>query len=164
MSDLVVFYSLTGKSREVAERLAADLKADLAEIVEERPRDAGGSGKLRCVIDSFLRRRPAIRPMARHAGAYDRVTLACPVWAGRIAGPARSWLWMEGRQAKKLGLALQYGGGGPHAAVFQEIEAIAGRQPEPVVEVLEAEFADKSALAKVDAFARRFSAAAAGAA
>ena len=105
MSDLVVFYSLSGKSRLVAEWLAAGLKADMAEIVEAAPRDFEARGIVKCLIDSYLRRKPAIRPMAKRAQSYDRVILACPVWAARIAGPARTWLHAEGRNAKVLGLA-----------------------------------------------------------
>ena len=58
MSELVVFYSLSGKSRYVTERLAGVLKADLAEIVEVNPRYFAFSGFVRSALDSLLRRRP----------------------------------------------------------------------------------------------------------
>jgi hypothetical protein len=152
MSDLVVFYSLTGKSRQVAEKLASALPADLAEIVEEKPRGFTGLAMIRCLTDSLLRRKPAIKPMAKHAGVYDRVTLVCPIWAARIAGPARSWLAVEGPDAPVLALSLQLGGG-PHGSVFDEIAALTGKSPEKVLEVVEGDFAENKAMDKVEAFA-----------
>jgi hypothetical protein len=154
MSDLVVFYSLSGKSRYVAERLAATLKANLAEIVEVNPRDFAFRGFIRCALDSLLRRRPAIKPMAQRAGAYDRVFLACPTWTGRIAGPARTWLAGEGRGAPVLGLALQSGGGVAYGGVIREFESITGRRPEPLLTMSETDFGNKAEDAKIDAFAR----------
>lgn len=153
MFNLVVFYSLTGKSRQVAEKLAAMLSADLAEIIEQKPRGLTGRAMIRCLMDSFLRRRPAIRPMSHHAVAYDRVIVVCPVWAAHIAGPARTWLRVEGRAARRLALSLQLGGG-PHGSVYKEIESLTGKVAEPAVEVMEEEFVAGTAMAKVEAFAR----------
>src|SRR5512143_1106359 len=44
MTDYVVFYSLTGKSRETAERLARAIDAKLVEIVEVQPKKPGFRG------------------------------------------------------------------------------------------------------------------------
>ncbi len=57
---LVVVYSHTGTSRRLSEQLCNQLGWQLAEIVEERPR-RGIPGIWRCVLDSLLQRRPAIR-------------------------------------------------------------------------------------------------------
>jgi hypothetical protein len=154
MSDLVVCYSLSGKSRQVAERLAAVLGADLAEIVEETPRDYAFRGIARCVLDSTLRRRPAIRPMSHRVAAYDRTILACPVWLGRLAGPARTWLAAEGRDATAIGLALQSGGGVAYGGAIGEFQRLTGRPPEPLLLMSEADFGKKIADAKVEEFAR----------
>lgn len=154
MSDLIVFYSLSGRSRQVAEWLAASLAADMAEIVEREPRDFEARGMFKSLFDSFLRRKPAIRPMARQAAAYDRVILACPVWAARIAGPARTWLHVDGRNAKALGLALQSGVGLAYPKVLAEFEAVVGRKPDPLLTISEADHGNKVAEAKVTGFAR----------
>jgi hypothetical protein len=154
MSDLIVFYSLSGRSRQVAEWLAAGLNADMAEIVEMEPRDFETRGIFKSLFDSYLRRKPAIRPMAKAAGRYDRVILVSPVWAARIAGPARTWLNAEGRNAKVLGLALQSGEGLAYPKVLAEFEAAVGRKPDALLTVSEADHGNKVAEAKVAAFAR----------
>ena len=161
MADLIVYYSLSGKSRYVAERLAAALKAETAEIVEANPRDFAVRGFTRCAVDSLFHRRPAIRPVTQRVGAYDRVILACPTWAGRMAGPARTWLAEEGRKAPLLGLALLSGGGVAYGGVIREFERITGHHPDPLFTIGEVDFGNKVADAKIDAFARTLSVAAA---
>jgi hypothetical protein len=153
MSDLVVYYSLSGKSKLVAEWLAQALGADTAEIVEMEPRDFEARGIFRCLFDSFLRRQPAIRPMTNSVAAYDRVILTCPVWAARIAGPARTWLHQQGRDAKVLGLALQSGAGQAYPKVLAEFQAAVGRRPEPLLTISEADHGNNTAEEKVKAFA-----------
>ncbi len=153
MSDLVVYYSLSGKSKLVAEWLAAVLGADTAEIIEAEPRDFEARGIVRCLIDSYLKRRPAIRPMARAAAAYDRVILTAPVWAARLAGPARTWLAEHGKEARVLGLALQSGAGRAYPKVLAEFEASVGQRPDPLLTISEADHGNKVAEAKVRAFA-----------
>jgi len=154
LSDLVVFYSFSGKSRQVAEWLAAGVSAEIDEIVETDPRDFAFRGILRSGLDSFLRRRPAIRPMRQKASIYDRVILCCPVWGGRIAGPARTWLHDNGESARALGLVLQSGGGLAYRGVLTEFEDIVGRPPNPLFTVSETDFGNRVAERKVAEFAR----------
>ena len=153
MSDLVVYYSLSGKSKLVAEWLAEALGADTAAIVEAEPRDFEARGMFRCLFNSFLRRKPAIRPMTKAAAAYDRVILTSPVWAARIAGPARTWLHQEGKEAKVLGLALQSGAGRAYPKVLAEFEETVGRRPDPLLTISEADHGNRVAEEKVKAFA-----------
>jgi flavodoxin len=155
MSDLIVFYSFTGKARQDAEWLAFALRVDLAEIVEVNPRPYRSA--FRCILDSFLRREPPIKPMARYAATYDRVILVAPVWAARLAGPVRTWLRTEGRHAKSLALVVQSGTGRYVKSVVDEIEAITGRKPAPVLSVTENDFGDHVAKSKINAFAKQLS-------
>lgn len=158
MRDLVVFYSYSGHGAQDARWLAAALGADVAGIVEEDPRPPGGAAGFRCILDSLFRRQPPIRPLAQRAADYDRVILVCPVWAGRMAGPARTWVAQEGRSAKRLALLVQ-SGSGRIGGVVKEVAALAGRQPEAVVSITEADIKAQSAEMKVAAFARQLASA-----
>ncbi len=152
MAELVVFYSLTGKSRQVAEWLAAGLNAEIEEIVEQSPRDFAFRGIFRSGLDSLLRRRPPIRPMAHREGIFDRVILSCPVWGGRMAAPARTWLVDYGHVAKALGLALLTGDGIAEPGVLSEFEAVVGRNPKPLLTMSEDDFNSRIAEQKVADF------------
>jgi hypothetical protein len=154
MAELVVFYSLTGKSRQVAEWLASGLNAEIEAIVEQNPRDFAFRGIFRSGFDSLFLRQPPIEPMAHREGIFDRVILVCPIWGGRIAGPARTWLARYGHGTRFLGLAIVSGDGVADAGVVREFEDLAGRSPKPLLTVSEHDFGNRVAEQKVTDFVR----------
>ncbi len=154
MAELVVYYSLTGRSRQVAEWLAVGLDAQIEEIVEERPRQFAFAGIFRSGFDSLFLRRPPIRPMVHREAIFDRVMLVCPVWGGRLSGPARTWLGRYGAHVRSLGLALLSGDGLPERGALREFEELAGRSPKPLLTVSEFDFGNRSGERKVADFIR----------
>lgn len=91
MNTAIVVYSLTGKTRRLADRMAAVLGAEVCEIraPDIRP------GRLAIVTLGF---RTLVRSRVRVAlnrplpAGIDAVVLAAPVWVGRVAFPMRDWL------------------------------------------------------------------------
>ncbi len=86
---LVVYFSATGTTRGVAEKLAAGLSADLYEIVPETPyTDADLNWNDRSSRTSIETDDPACRPAI--AGelpgltAYDTVLIGYPIWWGDV--------------------------------------------------------------------------------
>ncbi len=77
---LVVFFSRTGKVRRVAEAIAAELGADVEEIVDTRDR-RGPFGLLSAARDAMLRRTARIEEPAHDPADYDLVVIGTPVWA-----------------------------------------------------------------------------------
>jgi hypothetical protein len=140
MSRVVVFYSLTGHARQTAERLAKALNARMVEIVERRPRTSVGRDRLRCVFDSVFSRHPAIRSEDCAIEPGEDVVLCFPVWAARMAGPARTWLTENGRKAASLALAIHTRSGRMFPGVVREARHLAGRAPTWVVTIAEDEF------------------------
>ena len=63
MRTLVVYYSLSGMTRELAKAIAKELGADIEEIVDPTPR-SGVLGYVRCGYESSFEREAAI-PLAR---------------------------------------------------------------------------------------------------
>ncbi len=81
MKKLVVYYSCGGNTRAVANRVAAALGADLAEIrtVKTYPDDYDvlvGLGKKE-VESGYM---PQLYPMQLDLSAYDAIVLGTPVW------------------------------------------------------------------------------------
>jgi hypothetical protein len=88
---LVVVYSYSGTSRRLAQVLCSQHGWPMGEISEAMPR-SGTSGTLRCVLDSLLRRRPAVRYQGPAPGDFESVVLVAPIWVYRLAGPMRSFV------------------------------------------------------------------------
>lgn len=124
---LVVVYSSTGNSRQVAQRLAANMAWPVVEIRDLHSR-AGTSGMLRCVLDSLLSRRPAIAYEGPPVADFDLVVLVAPIWMNRLAGPMRSFVAEHERAMPAVAVVNTMNSGGAVNAVA-EIARLLHRSP-----------------------------------
>jgi len=111
MRTLVVYYSSTGHTRTVAEALAEELGADLAEITCEIY--LRWYGPLAMAWDIFTRRRPRIEVLTPPHAHYDLVVVGGPVWAGRAAPPVLRLLAEHGSEITRAGLFVTCSGASP---------------------------------------------------
>lgn len=80
MKTLVLFHSMTGKTRTVAEVLATELKADLAALVPVKKQPLPITfflGGFRSTFGLAV----AIKPLDKQIADYDRVLIGGPVWS-----------------------------------------------------------------------------------
>ena len=93
MKTLVVYYSFTGNTRRVAERIARELGADTAEIRTVTPY----TGDYNAVVDQGqdeVNRGycPPIQPMDKNAADYDRIIIGTPTWWYTMAPAVHTYL------------------------------------------------------------------------
>ena len=79
---LVVYYSLTGHTRQIAEAIAAALDADLEAIEDTFNRDTV-LGRPRSAIEGLLGLSSSISPPKHDLSEYDLVVVGTPVWSAR---------------------------------------------------------------------------------
>ena len=99
MRSLVVYYSLTGKTKLAAGAIAEALNAPLVEIQEKRPIPMpfvylSGS------FAAFTNRGRKINPIDVDLKQYDRVFIGSPIWASRPTPAINSFIYQsnfEGR-------------------------------------------------------------------
>ena len=147
---LVVVYSYTGASRRVAELLRGQQGWPIADITDAVPRHGPFSG-LRCVLDSLLRRRPAIRYEGPFLQDFGTVVLVAPIWARRLAGPMRSFLASRHDHLRDVALISVMGGSGAPNAVA-EVGRLLGRSPLLSTAFTTAEVDDGSFATRLQAF------------
>lgn len=150
---LLVSYSRSGYTASLAGEMAAMAGWDTDEIKDVHPR-GGTWGALRCVFDSLLRRRPAIRIGGKDPSAYDMVVLAAPVWLERLAGPMRSYILDHQGKFRAVAYACTYGGRGAEKAAA-EVGRLTGRQPVATFAVTSFEFEQADYRARLDGFLKR---------
>ena len=85
-SILVAYYSMTGRTRAIANEIRRATGADIEEIREPRRRE-GLPGLWTALLDSLARRRTPILPPNRNPAHYDIVIIGGPIWAGRDGAP-----------------------------------------------------------------------------
>ena len=92
MKSAVVFYSLEGSTKRVAEQVAKKLGAEPIELVCEDPYPTEGRARLlRGSKDAMTGAKPALAPYAFDAAAYDLVVVAGPLWCGKMAAPLNTF-------------------------------------------------------------------------
>lgn len=102
MKTAVIYYSLDGNCRLVAETLGEELGADLfsIEMIDSKKR-AGLSKFVWGGRMVFTRKKPPLKPLAVDLAAYDLLILGAPVWAGSPAPPMMSFLSQAAFPGKK---------------------------------------------------------------
>ena len=83
MKSLVVYYSLTGKTRLVAETIAEALNATLLEITETKMRKRGPSLYAIGGFEARMNKGSRISPIDADLEQYERVFIGSPVWNSR---------------------------------------------------------------------------------
>ena len=86
MKVLVVYYSLSGNTCQVATVLARDLGADVEELHCGRY-SLGGWGFMRAAYESWRGTLPPIEPLTHALSQYELVVIAGPIWVWHPATP-----------------------------------------------------------------------------
>ena len=82
MKTAVVYYSMSGNTKLIAEKIAGDLNADLIEIFPENSYPDKGFRKYFWGGKSaIMGAKPALQPYSFNADKYDTVIIGSPVWA-----------------------------------------------------------------------------------
>lgn len=124
---LLVCYSYTGTTRRVAELLASHNGWPLGQVSDAKPR-AGGSGTLRCVAESLLRRRPPIRYEGPDPADFRTVVLLAPVWMYSLASPMRSFIAQHREALRRVAVICTMASGGGSNALG-EVARLLGHAP-----------------------------------
>lgn len=118
MKKLVVFYSMSGNTKEVAQYIARKLRADIIEIetVKEYPDDHDvlvSLGKKE-VETGYM---PQIRPLAIDFSKYDGIVIGTPIWWYTYAPAVRTFikLFRKGLKGKNIYPFATCGGSAGHA-------------------------------------------------
>lgn len=148
---LVAYYSWSGKTAKFAKALATMLSADLEEIKDVKRR-SGVLGYMRSAFEASKKTSAPIEPPTKTLKDYDIIVLGCPVWAGNMASPMRSFILRERHNIKQLALFCTLGGAGGEATL-ESMAALSGKTPVASLQMRDAELAAGSWRGKIGLFA-----------
>jgi flavodoxin len=153
MSALVVYFSRSGHTRQVAEQIARRCGADLEAISEERLRK-GVWGYLRSSWQVLTRAEPPIQSPTKDPADYDIVMIGTPIWIQQPAPPVRTYMRQCAQRIRQVGFFCTEGGSGDQRA-FAELSALCGKQPLTTLTVLEGQLAHQEHMGHLNEFVSR---------
>lgn len=106
---LCVYYSRTGKTKQVMEEIAAALDCECVAL-RDRVDRSGALGWLRCGLDAMRRRTRAMEPVdtQRALQDYELVIVGTPIWAGRCSSVARGFLKRRGLELRNVAYVVTH--------------------------------------------------------
>lgn len=117
MKAIVVYYSLDGNTKFVAEKIAARLNADTLELKPVKPYPTGKISKFFwCGKSASFREKPQLEDYAFRAEDYSAVIVGTPLWAGTIAPPLRTFLGDNDISKKRIAAFICCSGGSAEKA------------------------------------------------
>jgi flavodoxin len=127
MKTLVTYYSRTGNTKFVADKIAEQLNAEICEVVDKKNR----KGKLVFLTGGYaaLREKLTKIEVTKTINDYDFIIVGSPVWAGKIAPAIRTFLVLNDFSDKQVALFVTLGGDKPEKALNNMKKAIAPNIP-----------------------------------
>ena len=112
MKTVVVYYSLQGNVRYVAEKVSKGLDADLIELVPVKAYPDKGMKKFIWGGSAVtFKKKPDLEPYSFNASDYDLIILGTPVWASGFTPPLRTFLEDNDLTGKKIAVIATSAGG-----------------------------------------------------
>jgi flavodoxin len=133
MKCLIVYYSMSGNTKRVAEKLSRVLNCDLEEITELKRR-RGTLGFIKSVYEILGKKFPPILELERDPHAYDTIIVGTPVWVGSLATPVKSFLERYGARIDRAAFFLTKGGEAETKA-FAQMSEILGMKPVATMQI-----------------------------
>jgi flavodoxin len=137
MKALVVFYSRTGATKQVAEALAESLNCDSEELIDTKKR-SGPLGFVSAGRDAKAKKLTKLTDIKRDPASYDLVILGTPIWAGTLSSAARTYIANNKSKFTRVAFFCT-NGGSESQQLFAEMEALCERRPVSILALQEKE-------------------------
>ena len=120
MKTIVIYYSYSGHSKAIAEKIATEESADIVEIEDVKKPGKAKAYSAGCLAAMQGKAWP-VKPVEVDLAAYDRLVLLSPVWAGNPP-PAVNALLEILPEGKKVSVRMVSAGGS--SACRKRIETV----------------------------------------
>jgi flavodoxin len=127
MKPLVVFYSRTGRTKQVGEAIATALNCGNEELVDTRKR-SGPIGFFQSGMEARSKQLTVLQPVRHDPSLYDIVILGTPIWMGTMSSAMRTYIAENKSKFNRVAFFCTQGGA-EHKRVFDEMEALCDKQP-----------------------------------
>ncbi len=153
---LVVYYSRTGTTQLVAEKLAEKFDADIERLIDKRKR-TGPVGFSRAGKDALAGNLTEIEPLKTDPQDYDMILIGTPGWWSNMTPAVRTFVTQYDVSSKKIGLFGTVNKTGIESGLANLAELISQKEVNeyPVLPLRRRDVSDRKILqGKIDVFYR----------
>ncbi len=113
MKSIIIYYSLTGNTRLIAETIANETRGDIMELKtkEEKIQPTGFMKYVWGGRQVIFRKKPELLPLNKDISTYDMIFIGTPVWAFTYTPALRTFFDMINIRDKKIILFCTHEGG-----------------------------------------------------
>lgn len=126
MKTMIIYYSESGNTKQVAKTLSTQLTADLAEIEDTKPRN-GFRGKILSSVDAFRENKTETIPQKIDLEEYGVVYFGTPTWASNASPAIITIIDKCDLQGKDVVLFATMNGSGGRSAINRMKEKVESR-------------------------------------
>lgn len=150
MKILVVYYSRSGNTRNIAGIIAKALEAETEEIIDHRNRK-GFLGFISSGNEAYLQRTIPIEKLKKDPAGYDLIIIGTPVWAGYLSSPVHSFLREYKEKIAKFAFFITCMGSDP-GRILLNVEHIMSKKPVAVMNINHRALKNQYHLKMIDEF------------
>jgi len=112
---LIVYFSASGNTRFIAEKMAKSVDADLAELIPKKKMNTSGLGYLSWGVRQLVGKEDReLEPLQYDISEYDLIIVGTPVWTFTMTPPVRTFLKENNFGGKNIALFCCHGGDYAH--------------------------------------------------
>lgn len=152
MKTLVVYYSLSGNTKKIAEEIAKELKCDIEEIIDLKNRK-GFFGYILAGFDAVFGRKTKIKEIHKKPVLYDLVIIGTPIWGSNMCPAVRTFI-SENEINFRRNVAFFSTFGGGSGKSFSEMETLSGRRPVAVLGIKASDVKNNNYINKLKDFVK----------
>ncbi|MCK9151188.1 flavodoxin family protein [Methanobacterium alcaliphilum] len=155
MKALVVYYSRTGNTRDIAQTIAREMPCDIEEIYDTQKR-SGIIGWLKSGYQANRGKLTILKPIEKDPSDYDLVIIGTPIWAGLPSVPIRTYLVENKDKFQKVAFFATYGSSG-FSKTIEAMSEICGMDAVQTMGIKEEDMKKQTCDCKIDPFVRDIS-------
>ncbi len=153
MKYLVIYYSRTGTTANIAEILVEKMDASIEKLIESRDR-SGVLGYLKSGWEALREKSPQIEGTVNDPAQFDMIIIGTPVWAGNMAPAVRTYIKKYNREIKNYALFCTYKGSGAEKT-FSKIEKLFSEKAVAKMDIIDKEINKGSYKHKIEEFIKK---------
>ncbi len=155
MKTLVVYYSKTGTTKKLAEKLAKEFNADIEELIDKTKR-SGIIGWILAGRDGMQRRATNIVDTKKNAADYDMVLVGGPLWGFKGVAPAsRTYLIKNKDKIKKAAFFMTRAGNPSSDPALNDLISVYGKPVAGTLDIKESEINSSETAMQIIDFANK---------